>query len=233
MRGKGTGLDSVAIVHDVQHSQRALPALGKGPNRITFSAGPAEGTVTVECGANPENRAKQLVPSDFHVKLDGVHEHLLRLEGGKGSFTFPIATPGEMTRLRFGCHYRARDARDFWDMQVSFDGGRTFHSAGRREGPTPGSCKYVTFSEVPPGTKAALVRFAGQQRNTTCAFSLRIDADYRQPHGGFRPVQVTYTWVENGGIKRDVHVAEKPQESYTINCAGEPEMKSIELELSR
>ncbi|MBI1918061.1 MAG: ASPIC/UnbV domain-containing protein, partial [Planctomycetes bacterium] len=48
LRGKGTALDAVRIVHDVQHSQRALPALAAGKNTITFSASPPEGTVTVE-----------------------------------------------------------------------------------------------------------------------------------------------------------------------------------------
>jgi len=59
-----------------------------------------------------------------------------------------------------------------------------------------------------------------------------IDADYRQPHGGFRPVTVTYTYLEDGRVKRDVHVARKPHETYTINCAAQPVMKSIALELA-
>jgi hypothetical protein len=48
--------------------------------------------------------------------------------------TFPVATPGDLVRLRFGCHYRARDARDGWELQVSFDGGKTFQPAGRCPG---------------------------------------------------------------------------------------------------
>ena len=40
-------------------------------------------------------------------------------------------------------------------------------------------------------------------------------------------------WLEGGQVKRDVHVAEKPQETYTITCAGDPGMKSIALELAR
>ena len=137
-----------------------------------------------------------------------------------------------MVRLRFGCNYRARDARDGWDLQVSFDGGKTFKTCDRCAGPTPGSCKYITVDAIPPGTTSALVRFSGTQRNTTCMFAYRIDADYRQPGGGFRPVKVTYTWLENGRVRRDVHVAEKPQETYKITCEASPVMKSIELELA-
>ena len=156
----------------------------------------------------------------------------MRVEGGEGEFTMPIETPGEVVRLRFGCHYRARDERDGWDMSVSFDEGKTFTKAGRCEGPTPGSCKYVVFEDIPAGARSALVRWSGTQRNTTCLFNLRIDADYREPHGRFAPVKITYTWVENGQVKRDVHIARTPNEVYTIECKSRPVMKSIILELA-
>ena len=78
---------------------------------------------------------------------------------------------------------------------------------GGEAGPFRGNCKYVTFSEIPAGTKSALVRFSGTQGNTCCIFDFRIDADYKEPAGGFRPVQVTYVWDEAGVEKKDVHVA--------------------------
>jgi hypothetical protein len=76
------------------------------------------------------------------------------------------------------------------------------------------------------------VRFAGTQRNTTAIFDFRIDADYVEPSGGFRPVKVTYVWEENGVEKRDVHITAKPQESYQIQCDGKPLMKSLIVELA-
>ena len=75
-----------------------------------------------------------------------------------------------------------------------------------------------------------VVRFAGTQRNTTMLYNLRIDADYREPAGGFRPVKVTYAWEENGKPKQDVHVVRKPDETYLITCAAKPLMKSIVVE---
>ena len=232
LAGTGTGVDRLRLVHDIQHSQRALPALGEGTNTITFSAGPQEGTVTIDAGSSPEKAPKQLVLSDFQPVLKGVKGHLMRVEGGEGEFTMPIETPSEMVRLRFGCHYRARDDRDGWDMSVSFDEGKTFTKAARCEGPTPGSCKYVVIEDIPAGARSARVRWSGTQRNTTCLFNLRIDADYREPHGGFTPVKITYTWVENGQVKRDVHIARTPDEVYTIECKSRPAMKSIVLELA-
>ena len=62
-------------------------------------------------------------------------------------------------------------------------------------------------------------------------FNHRIDADYRLPHAGFRPVRITYRWTEDGAEKTDVHVARRERESYAIRCAGKPRMKSITMEL--
>jgi hypothetical protein len=224
------GLDALRLTHDIQHSQRALPALDQGDNKITCTAGPDEGTITVEGSTNLASKGKQLLYTDFHPQSEGMKDGPLMIAGGQGQITFPIATPGDMTRLRFGCHYRARDARDGWDFQVSFDGGKTFKTVDRAAGPTGGLCKYITFNDVPAGTRQALVRFAGTSRNATCLFDYRIDADYKEPHGGFRPVRVTYLWEENGQAKQDVHVMKQRQESYAIRCATKPLMKSITLE---
>jgi hypothetical protein len=217
MKGKATGLNRLRIRHDIQHSQRALPAL-------------AQGTITIEGSTSPKAKGKQLLWTDFHPRVEGIGTSPVCLQGGKGQITFPVATPGDMTRLRFGCHYRARDKADGWDLQVSFDEGKTWKTVDRAAGPVAGSCKYVTFADVPPKTRQAWVRFAGTQRNTTCLFDCRIDADYKEPHGGFRPIRVTYQWEENGQPKQDVHVARQPRESYTITCAAKPAMKAITLE---
>ncbi|MGB2823611.1 MAG: hypothetical protein WBF17_21705 [Phycisphaerae bacterium] len=91
----------------------------------------------------------------------------------------------------------------------------------------PTSYVYLT------GTKRARVRWVGRQRNTTCIFLVRIDADYRQPHGGFRPVQVTCVWEEGGLEKRNVHIARRPRETWKIRCDSKPAMKSIILELPK
>jgi hypothetical protein len=230
--GQGTGLDSLKIVHDIQHSQRPLPALAEGSNTITFSAGPPEGTVTVEGAVNPAAKGKQLHYTDFHPEVSGFEPNLFIGPTGKGFITFPVSTPGDLVRLRFGAHYRARDAQDGLDYQVSLDQGKTWRTADRAAGPTAGDCKYIVVGDVPPGLRQALVRFAGTSRNATGIFNFRIDADYREPHGGFRPVKVTYTWQENRQDKQHVHMARTPGETYTITCRVKPLMKAIALELA-
>jgi hypothetical protein len=234
LNGAGTGLSRLRLAHGVQHSQRALPALAQGTNTITFTASPAEDTVTIDGQTNPDlQQGKQTYYLDYEPVLEGLNEQYMRVgDAGRGEATFRLATPGDMTRLRIGGHFRARDARDGWDLSVSYDGGRTFAPVSRFAGPTQGRSEYVTVSDVPAGTREALIRWTGQQVNTTCVFSLRLDADYLVPNGGFRPVKTTYLWSEGGIDRQDVHIANSPEETYTIDCAERPTMKSIILELA-
>jgi len=221
----GTGLESLAIHHDIQYSQRALPALGQGENRITFSAGPQEGTISYQASMDPANKGRQLVCEDLHPTLSGMTPDHLKVPTGKGEATFNIAAPGEMTRLRFGANWRARGVGDWYDVQVSFDQGKTFKSVRKLGGPTAGESAYFVFSEVPAGISSAQVKLVGKQ-------VMRIDADYRQPNSGLRPVKITYDWEEDGQAKQDVHIAREAEEAYSIRCAGKPVMRSITLELA-
>jgi hypothetical protein len=162
-----------------------------------------------------------------------VSEEHLQVKGGEGQMIVPIQTPGEMSRVRIGCHYRARDKRDGWTIEASFDGGKTYAPIGKLEGGHAGFGSYLVLDHVPAGTRSALVRFSGVQRNTTLMLDLRICADYHEPHGGFAPVRVTYAWEEAGTPHRDVHVVHQPDETYTLHCDSKPLMKSISLQLAQ
>ena len=229
LAGAGTGLNVLRIAHDLQHSQRALPALAQGANTIRFNAGLQEGTVTLEGSMDPAKAAKNLVYTDFHPDVVGLQSPPLMPSGSAGRITFPVHTSGDMTRLRFGCFYRARDVADGWDFKVSYDGGGSFVKVGRAAGPTPGSCMYVSV-DVPAGKRDVLVRFEASQVNVACIFDFRIDADYVEPSGGFSPVKITYLWDESGQARQDVHVAQSAAEQYSIACPGKPTLKSIILE---
>jgi hypothetical protein len=131
--GEGTGLSRLRIEHDIQHSQRALPALGKGENTITFSADPAdEATVTVEGLVRPEGMENQLGILEYHPALDGVEctHNGFELKRDDGTVTFAVATPGDMRRLRFGCSAVVKSDDGGWDYLVSFDEGATWGKAG-------------------------------------------------------------------------------------------------------
>ena len=233
LEGKGTGLDTLTISHDIQHSQAPLPALAEGSNTITCSAGAAEGTITLEGCLNPDaaRAAKQISHTDYHPVLAGLAANMLRVgDSGKGEATYAIATPGDLVRIRMNAHYRARDARDGFEVQVSYDDGKTFRKAQDLAGPTVASSRYFTIADVPQGVRRALVRLLGRQRNTACIFDLRMDADYAEPHGGIAPVKITYVWEEDGKERRHVHVASGQEETYKIQCGGGVVMKSLIVE---
>jgi len=232
LHGGGTGLARLHVSSEIQHSQRALPALGAGDNTITFTSGDPEGTITLEGSFDPNDRDKTLLYTDFHPTLDSIGGAPLQLSASAGSITFPVHTPGDLVRLRFGTFHRLRDAGDTWQYRVSFDGGATWTTARSLQGPVLGDGAYVVFEAVPPGIRDALVQFSGTQSNTAEIFDWRIDADYREPAGGFAPVKVTYQWEEAGAPKSDVHIARSPNEQWTLHCATKPLMKAITVELA-
>ncbi len=235
LKGKGSGVQSLRIAHDIQHSQRALPALGRGENKIMFSAGPTEGTIAVE-GAGPKFRGKQVTYEELGAVLTNIDK--ARVEGGgpwipqgpTGDVTFPVETPGDLTRLRFGCGYKAGSKGEGWDLQVSFDDGKTFKTVDRAAGPARIAGKWVTCTEIPSGVRKALVRYSAVSRGDLILWRHRIEADYREPGGGFAPVKITYRWEENGQPREDVHIARSPSETYSIKCAQTPVLKSISIE---
>ncbi|MBA2481466.1 MAG: hypothetical protein H0V44_12450 [Planctomycetes bacterium] len=232
--GDGSGLDALSVTHDVQHSQRALPALGAGKNTIAFSSGAQEGRIAVEGNLDPSKRDKNVVFADFHPVVNGLKSdgYPWFMTGGSADVTIPVTTPGDMKRISAGGHYRARGAGEGWDYQVSFDNGKTFTSFGKAEGPCAGASSYATYDKVPAGTRSALLKLVGKQNNTCGFFHIGAWADYTEPNGGFRPVKVTYQWQENGQAKEDVHIAAKAEDTWTITCAAAPTMTAIVVELA-
>jgi len=232
LKGGGTGLNRLKIANEIQHSQRALPALEQGSNTLTFSAGAPEGTITVEGTTDPDLKSKQVFLFDYNAVAEGIRQPGIWVgDTGKGEITFPIETPGEILRVRIGAHYRIRDTRDQWDIQLSYD-GQKFESAAAIKGPTAGESTFLTLDKIGKGKQKVWVKFAGTSRNATGFLSLRIDADYQEPHGGFAPVKVTCQWQEGGKDQQKEFVAAKPAETWTVNCAEKPVMKAIVLELA-
>jgi hypothetical protein len=235
LKGKGTGLETLKFHHDFQHAQTPLPALTEGSNTISFSVGAQEGTVTMEASMSPDNAAKHGVLShmDFHPKLNDVSPINLQVGAtGIGEATYTLGSPGDIARVRMNLHYRARGEKDSIGIEMSFDGGKTFNKVDTLCQAQPASSRYLTYSGVPAGSREVIIKETFKQQNVVCVFDQRVDVDYKQPHGGFRPVKITYIWEENGTVKQDVHIAKEQKESYTILCGPKPLMKSIVLELA-
>ncbi|MCL2640087.1 MAG: hypothetical protein FWD53_04510 [Phycisphaerales bacterium] len=242
MTGAGTGLNSLKINHDIQHSQAVLPLILEGENKIMFSAGEQEGTITYEGSMRPND--KNIYFMEFHPVLENLSNERMMVQGGRGTAVFTVKTPGDITCLRIGAHYRARDypaaytdpnarTRDYWDIEASFDKGATWKKVDQLTRGQPASTKYVVFTDVVPNSREMQVRFTGVQNNTTGMFDLRIDTDYKEPAGGFRPVKVTYVWTENGQEKTHSQTCTKPNETWTITCGPGTVAKSYTMELAK
>ncbi|MCL2645487.1 MAG: hypothetical protein FWD61_00610 [Phycisphaerales bacterium] len=223
--GAGAGLDALKIKHDIQHSQRPLPALGQGENTITFSAGPQLSTMRLD-GTVGDFGEKQVRYTDFHPEVDKLNKQL----GGKGSITFPFETPGELKSIRAGCFYRG--PADSYEVQLSYDGGKTFTTVSTTPNLSGDNCNSLnpTVTDLPAGLKTAQVRYLA--KGAAAMNTYWIVADYKPAAAGFRPVKVTYVWEEDGKEKTDVHVAKTPEDTYKINCETKPTMKNIVLELA-
>lgn len=232
LQGEGAGLQGIRIAHVFQHSQRALPALAAGENAVRFTAGPAEGTITLEGSLDAGRRDRQLTWTELRPEVEGFRQATRwTLEGSRGTIHVPVRTPGEMVRLRMSVACRLRQEGDTLDASVSWDGGESYVSMGRCRGPHYAITCAFTSPPAPPGIREALVRIEGRKVNATRINNLRIDADYAEPHGGFRPVRITTTWEEAGRSRSHVHVARSPAEEYSVTVGPDPLMKSLVLEL--
>ena len=232
--GSGTGLDALKFVHDIQHSQAPLPLIAEGDNKITFNAGAQEGTITVQGNMNSDTTGgKTMSIADFHPTVEGCNVKMFLLAGGHATAIIPVTTPGDITRVRLGVHWRARDPKDSFDVQTSFDNGASWKSIGQLDQANPAKSTYIISSDVPTGKKTVQIKFAGTQKNTTCIFDLRVDVDYQEPAGGFRPVLITYVWDEGGQPKTAMHVVKASSETYTIKCGPKTTVKSVSMELAK
>jgi hypothetical protein len=227
----GVGVESLAFVHDIQHSQRPLPLLREGRNTITVTAPePALATRTIEASlrrANPHNAGFL----DFHpavVNLEGDGQ-LFRNRQGPGTLTFPVDVPGPIRAIRFGGSFRARGPEDVVRLLASDDGGATWKLAATIPGPFTGMTRFTTFDRLASGARRALVRYAFDGTADVGMFVYRIDVDYIDPGAGTRPVKVTYAWSEKGSERRHEKVISTYPTRYTIDAGAQPLMKWIRV----
>lgn len=236
------GLNALSIENDIQHAPRTLPWLGKGANTITVAADsdPGLATRTVNCRITPDmSFSKNETSSTMGVVFDN-----LRVtegggcwwQGGVGTMTVPIETPGDMVALRFGGHIRARGEKDLVALKLSFDAGKTWVEAGQIAGPTPATTRYFRFTNVPAHTRKALLRYEMTGNNTIGVFTFRMDADYKDPLASegampFRPFTVVHRWRENGHEKSARTLVPKLPYTYKIDTGADPEMVSVSYEM--
>ena len=106
----------------------------------------------------PSSKGKQLLFGDFHPLLEGYAPDNFPHGAGEKSITFPVKTPGDITRLRISDHFLSSGKDSMYLIDVSFDGGKTWKTVDRPEGlagPRIFASRYVTVGDVPAATRLA------------------------------------------------------------------------------
>lgn len=232
----GVGLHTLAIAHDIQHSQRTLPLLMSGVNRVTVKAeSPSLATMTMEGTLTPSN-ARNASYRDFHADTENLQEDLeygiLRFEGrGRGSLTFPVRALGPIRAIRFGGSTRMGSQPCAIRLLASDDGGRSWRLAGEIKGPPRRDVtRFVTLDGFTAGSSEVLVRYETEGPGGVQIHTFRVDIDYEDPWAGSRPVRVVYEWTEDAAPKTHSRVVSAYPTTYTIEASGAPIMRSLKVE---
>jgi hypothetical protein len=234
----GAGLNALVLENDVQHAPRSLPRLARGTTTITVAADsdPTITTRSIVCRITGDPKFdKNETSSTMGLTFDNlrVDDGSCWWTGGTGVMTVPVTTPGDLVALRMSLQFRARDAKDVIRIRASTDGGTSWRDLATVTGPTPGMTRLFQFGDWPATTRSALLQFELTGRNTTGIFSLRIDADYRDPLAAAapKPFRVVHRWLESGRPKEHVQVITALPSHYTIDAAEDPELVSVGFEM--
>ena len=132
-------------------------------------------------------------------------------------------------RADFGGSFRCRDEDGYIRLLVSDNGGRSWKVADKLDGPFVGFTRFVTFEDIADLTRKILVRYEFNGPGARGMFTFRVDVDYLDPGSGEHPVEVTYTWSEEGIAKSHRQVVTEYPTEYTFDVAGVPVMESVSV----
>jgi len=237
----GAGLNSIEFAADVQVSQRALPTLIQGTNRIEVTSGTPTSTITVEpntvVGSTRNEVYTNFYPETFGLDNRNIGQSALWIAPNYhipepenyGYVMFPITTPKPITAVRGGGFFRARRDLAGIKVEASFDAGDSWHEVVHAPGPY---VNYTTFGElhdVPPNSTEVLVRYFLYGWPATGIHALRFDVDYEDGPDRLHPFTIVYRWNEDGVEKEHEQLLTQTPFSYEIEVEGEPVMESISL----
>ena len=224
-----------------RHPARPADACPGSARAATRSPSPptrpdASPPAPIACRITPDAKfAKNETTSTMGVVFDNldVDDGSCWWQGGIGTMTVPIETPGDLVALRFGGQMRRprRTRRDQDAGQLrrrqDLEGNRQVRRADTRQN------RVLPLRQVPPGTKKTLLRYEMTGNNTVGILCFRVDADYKDPlaSAAVKPFEVVHRWKENGQEKTNRAKVEKLPFSYKIDAACVPEMVSVTYEM--
>ena len=243
-----------------QVNAKALPRLNIGRNTIYVGRGdPTESVVLWP--ELQDGRYKSCLVEERNVVSEKEHPQVCAvLHPAKPNedawVTFRLDAPRDIVRLTYGGRLWNKASGSQIDFLHSFDGGKTW-TKSYTLGPSDFSgvpdapnrdpkqrpfdvIHYETVSQVPPGMKSVLFRYAMRGRDASakgCGLvAVRMEANYRPADPTFKPIEATFTWQER---QEDYSLVERSHTQlvlavpfrYVVNVGGvdHPQMESLRV----
>jgi len=245
------GLFSLRITTITQLNRRALPKLTRGVNRILFEAGEPLQTLVlwpVLHGGAFKKTAFAFSGIYSDKKPDGIYKATIgAAENGKPCFvTWRVRAPGDIAGVTYGVVVTNRSPNHYVSLLHSWDGENFKEFFRKDDGDAPFDVQVVHTvkgKDVPAGARTAFIKCVFFCKDSAGTYGmpgiqdLFVRVRYRPRHAEFKPVDITYRWIEHrktGDVERShTECAASPRVFYRINVGGfrDPTMRSVRLNL--
>ncbi|MFH1706601.1 MAG: hypothetical protein ABIF71_01590 [Planctomycetota bacterium] len=212
-----------------------MPFLVNGINQFTVERESTTGTITIE----PKLTLDPEFTKNESLLSMGATTNAVNPNGAIWDdcatpvyVTFPITTPGNMTKLRIAVMYSLRMPGDKMAIQVSTNGTTFTQIHERKAQDTAEGVKApvnVEYTSMPPGTRNMWVKFirTGIARAVGISGHLRIDADYVEAGANQLPFKIKHEWTDSGGVHTHIESVTTTPHTYSISVSGEPTLNAV------
>jgi hypothetical protein len=235
------GLDDLYVEAVTQLNRKTLPRLQRGANRVRFSAGPPQETLTLQPTLHAGAEHHWSVSAIAHSGLTSRHDKLgydsaivvPTQAGVPGSVTWRIDTPSDLLGATFGGSFinPLGGASDYVALRCSWN-GQDFTTAAVFDAgtaPTWDARLYASPGSPPVGQRSIWLRYdvlssvaASQQSTGLQDVLLQVHHAAHDP--SFAPVEVTWCWTEHrlddDVERRYTRVVAAPDDVWNIDVAG-------------
>lgn len=249
---RSAGFDALNLTTITQVNRLTLPKLTLGSNAVHLRAG--EQTETAELWpplhAGLHKRTIHAEDSLFaDDKPDGMYKATLgaAVNGRDCWGVWRLAVPSDITGVEYHVVATNRSTASSVALGHSWDGQRFDEFFRKSDGAFPFDQQVrhtIAAKDVPPGARQAFLRGVFRARGGAGTYGMPglqdvlIRVRHAPRDAAFRPVEVTYAWVEHretGDVERShTEVVRSLPHRYSINTAGrrDPTMLSVTLRLA-
>lgn len=249
------GIDLLRIEATTQLNRMTLPRLQRGRNRVRFSAGPPQETLTLRptlhAGAQHHWSNSAITSSGLTsgTEVLGYQTAIVvpTAPGVPGRVTWRIDTPTDLLAASWGGSFLTRNdgPGDEVRLRSSWD-GQDFATAAVFDADTAPTWDARVFAgapPAPPGARSIWLQYEvrssiGPSPQSTGIQDVLLQVHHAPHDPQFVPVEVTWCWTEHratGDLTREhTRVVRSPNEVWNLNVAGfrDPTMRWVRTRLA-